>query len=354
MRLRAANPLPNQRNSIMIAAMKNPSRLRALVTGATGFAGSHLIEMLAADRDVEIWGAYHHTPPAADMARVMHAVECDVRDGTVVRALLADLRPNWIFHLAGQSDVGGSWSLAWPTIEANVRGQLNIFEAMIQTALDARVLVVGSNNEYGLVRPEDLPIDEETPLRPDTPYGVSKVAQDLLGLQFYLSHRLRAVRVRSFNYIGTRQDSKFVAAAFARQIAEIEAGLRDPVIHVGNLDAERDFTDVRDMVRAYRLALEHGLDGEVYNVGSGRSVPVRRLLDILLGQARRAIAVRPDPARMRPSDVPRSMADITRFRAATGWEPKIPLEQTLHDILEYWRAYVTPARAADSRLPVTR
>ncbi|MBI5876325.1 MAG: GDP-mannose 4,6-dehydratase [Chloroflexi bacterium] len=328
--------------------------MRVLVTVAAGFAGSHLTEKLLADRDVEVWGTYHHAKPAPDAAPGLHSVECDVRDGAVVRALLADLRPNWIFHMAGQSDVGGSWAMAWQTIEANVRGQLNIFEAMVQASLDAKVLVVGSNNEYGMVGPDDLPIDEDTPLRPDTPYGVSKVAQDLLGLQFYLSHRLHAVRVRSFNYIGPRQSSKFVTAAFARQIAEIEAGLRDPVIHVGNLSAERDFTDVRDMVRAYRLALERGLDGEVYNVGSGRSVPIQRLLDILLGQARRAIAVRPDPARMRPSDVPRSVADVSRFRQATGWEPRIPLEQTLHDILEYWRAYVTPVRAADSRLPVTR
>jgi len=173
-------------------------------------------------------------------------------------------------------------------------------------------------------------------------------------LQFYLSHHLRSVRVRSFNYIGPRQNTKFVTAAFARQIAECEAGLREPILHVGNLAAERDFTDVRDMVRAYRLALERGLDGAVYNVGSGRSVSIQHMLDLLLGYARRPIVVRPDPERMRPSDVPRSVADITRFQQATGWSPRVSLEQSLHDILEYWRAQVTPAPAACGRLPVTR
>jgi GDP-4-dehydro-6-deoxy-D-mannose reductase len=340
-----AKPLPNTRNSIMIAAMRNASRLRALVTGASGFAGSHLAEMLLTDRNLEVWGTVHHEPPGPDAPRSLHTVSCDMRDPGAVRALLGDLRPNWIFHLAGQSDVGGSWSMAWQTIEANVRGQLNIFEAMVELELDARVLVVGSNNEYGLVSADDLPIDEDTPLQPDTPYGVSKVAQDLLGLQFYLSHRLRAVRVRSFNYIGPRQSAKFVTAAFARQIAECEAGLCAPVLQVGNLAAERDFTDVRDMVRAYRLALERGADGAVYNVGSGRSISMQHMLDILLGFARRPIDVRADPARMRPSDVPRSVADITRFQQATGWAPRVPLEQSLHDILEYWRAQVTPATA---------
>lgn len=329
----------------MIAKMKSPTRLRALITGAGGFAGSHLSEKLLADGDLEVWGAYHTTPPDGHAPRGLQTVACDVCDAAAVRTLLVELRPHWIFHLAGQSDVGGSWQMAWETFEANVRGQLNVLEAMVRTGLDARVLVVGSNNEYGLVASTDLPIDEDTPLRPDTPYGVSKVAQDLLGFQFFASHRVRTVRVRSFNYIGPRQSSKFVTAAFAKQIAEIEAGNADPVIAVGNLSAERDFTDVRDMVRGYRLALERGADGEVYNIGSGRSVPIQRLLDILLGYARRAISVRQDPELMRPSDVPCSVADVRRFQRATGWQARIPLEQTLLDILNYWRERV----AAQSR-----
>jgi len=335
----------------MIAAMKIPSRLRALITGVTGFAGTHLAEMLLADADVEVWGLWHQArPPELPSLCGLQTLTCDMREPARVREVLADLRPHWIFHLAGQSDVGGSWQASWGTIESNVRSQLNLLESMVQLGLDARILVVGSNNEYGLVSAADLPIDEETPLRPDTPYGVSKIAQDMLGLQFFLSHRVRTVRVRCFNYIGPRQSDKFVAGAFARQIAEIEAGLREPVLRVGNLSAERDFTDVRDMVRAYRLALAHCEDGEVYNIGSGRAVPIQRLLDVLLSYARCSVRVEPDAARLRPSDVPRSVCDATRFRAATGWEAGIPLEQSLRDVLDFWREKV----AATNGLPVAR
>lgn len=321
--------------------MKNPTRLRALVTGAAGFAGTHLAELLLADGDLEVWGMVHNSPvPTLPSLHGLQSVQGDSNDPERVRAVLADLRPNFIYHLAGQSNVGGSWDSAWQTFELNIRGQLNILQAMVQLDLSARVLVVGSNNEYGLVKAEDLPIDEDTPLQPDTPYGVSKVAQDLLGLQFYLSHHLSAVRVRCFNYIGPRQNDRFVTAAFARQIAEIEAGVAEPVLRVGNLSSERDFTDVRDMVRALRLALERCAPGEVYNIGSGRSVSIQHLLDILLRHARRPIRVEPDPALMRPSDVARSVADAGKFRQATGWQPRISIEQSLQDILDYWRMRV--------------
>src|SRR5438105_6705715 len=213
----------------MIATMKIPSRLRALITGVTGFAGTHLAEMLLADADVEVWGVQHRAQSLElPSLRGLNSVACDLREPARVREILADVRPNWIFHLAGQSDVGGSWRASWDTIESNVRGQLNLLESMVQLELDARILVVGSNNEYGLVSAAELPIDEDTPLRPDSPYGVSKIAQDMLGLQFFLSHHVRAVRVRCFNYIGPRQSDKFVAGAFAHQIAEIETGLREP------------------------------------------------------------------------------------------------------------------------------
>jgi len=280
----------------------------------------------------------------------LQSIHCDTNDAERVRETLAEIRPNWIFHLAGQSDVGGSWDSAWQTIELNVRGQLNILQAIVQLELSARVLVVGSNNEYGLVSPEDLPLDEETPLRTDTPYSVSKVAQDLLGLQFYISHGVRAVRVRCFNFIGPGQSDHFVTAAFAKQVAEIEAGLGEPVIRVGNLSTERDFTDVRDVVRAHRLALERCADGDVYNIGSGRSVSIQQVLDVLLGYARCAIRVEPDPARMRPSDVQRSVADITKFQRATDWQPRIPIEQSLRDILDYWRERVGHLRVASGEV----
>jgi GDP-4-dehydro-6-deoxy-D-mannose reductase len=343
----AARYLSHPYNSIIIAAMKNPTRLRALITGATGFAGAYLAELLLADAALEVWGTtYRADSPTPPSLKSLQTVQCDMRDPDAVRDVLAAIRPNWIFHLAGQSDVGGSWGNAWETIESNVRGQLNLLEAMVHLGLDARILVVGSNNEYGLVNPADLPLDEDTPLRPDTPYGVSKIAQDMLGLQFFLSHKVRTVRVRCFNFIGPRQSEKFVTSAFAKQIAEIEVGLREPVVRVGNLSAERDFTDVRDMVRAHRLALEYCADGEVYNVGSGRSTSIQRLLDILLSYANRPIRVEQDPARMRPSDVPCSVGDIGRFRVVTGWQPRITLERSLRDILDYWREKVSQARVA--------
>jgi GDP-4-dehydro-6-deoxy-D-mannose reductase len=325
--------------------VKSPSRLRALITGATGFAGTHLAEKLLSDKQVEVWGTSHRSTLAELPSLAgLQLIPCDVRNPQSVRAVLGELRPNWIFHLAGQSDAGGSWGWAWETIEANVRGQLNILEVSVQLNLDARLLVVGSNYEYGIVPREAMPINEDTPLRPDSPYGISKVAQDLLGLQFFLSRRVRAVRVRCFNYIGPRQSTQFVASSFARQIAEIEAGLREPVVRVGNLEAERDFTDVRDVTRAYVLALEKCADGEVYNIGSGRATSIRRVLDILLSYATCRVRVEPDAARMRPSDMPYCVCDNTKFRQATGWAPAISLEQSLRDVLAYWREELSAKR----------
>jgi GDP-4-dehydro-6-deoxy-D-mannose reductase len=200
--------------------------------------------------------------------------------------------------------------------------------------------VVTSNEVYGLVQPEDLPIAEETPFRPNSPYGVSKVAQDMMALQYWNSHRLPTVRVRSFNHIGPGQADDFVASAFARQIAEIEAGLRPPVVAVGNLEAQRDFTDVRDVVRAYWLAINHGEPGAVYNVGRGEAHPVRWLLDTLLSMARVQVELVVDPTRLRPSDVPVSVCANGRLLEATGWQPEIELPNSLRDLLDDWRRQV--------------
>lgn len=331
-------------------AVKNSSRLRALITGVTGFAGAHLAERLLADGQVEVWGATHHAPlPPLPTLRHLQHMPCDTSDPQSVRAALAELRPDWIFHLAGQADTGKAWHAVWDTFESNVRGQLNIFEAMLQLGLEAaRVLVVGSSFEYGSVPREAMPITEDTPLKPDSPYGVSKAAQDLLAQQVFLSHRLRTVRVRCFNYIGPRQGAQFVASAFAQQIAEIEAGLREPVLKVGNLDSERDFTDVRDVARAYALALERCADGEVYNLGSGRATPIRRLLEILLSQSTHTIRVIQDPGRVRPVDIPYCVCDNSKFRRATGWQPQISIEQSLRDVLGYWREQIKQSQIIPS------
>jgi GDP-4-dehydro-6-deoxy-D-mannose reductase len=207
-------------------------------------------------------------------------------------------------------------------------------------------LVVGSSEEYGRIAPGDLPIDEDTPLRPTSPYALSKVAQDLMGLQYHLTHGLHVIRVRPFNHIGPRQRPGFVAPDLASQIAAIEAGRQPPVLQVGNLEARRDFSDVRDVVRAYVMLLTHGKPGEVYNVGSGQSHSIQELLDSLLAMSRVPIEVQPDPARMRPSEVPEMIGDVSRLQTRTGWQPEIPFEQSLKDILDYWRAETAAQPAA--------
>jgi GDP-4-dehydro-6-deoxy-D-mannose reductase len=255
----------------------------------------------------------------------------------VMTFILEQANPDVIFHLAAQPLVSTSHRDPWGTLETNIHMQLNVLEGVARVRPNCRVLVIGSGEEYGQVSAEDLPIDEDTALRPVNAYATSKVTQDLLGLQYHLSHNLNVVRVRPFNHIGPRQRVGFVAPDFASQIAAIELGLQTPTIQVGNLAACRDFCDVRDVIRAYWLLVTSGEPGQVYNVGSGRSHAIQELLDTLLAMSRVPIEVRPDPDRMRPSDVPNVVCDATRIREQTGWEPKISFEQSLGDILDYWR-----------------
>lgn len=313
--------------------------MRALITGVTGFAGSHLADLLAAETDWDLCGTVYGPPPVGTLPARLRAVPLDLRDGEATRALLAGSEPDYVFHLAAQAFVPESWQDPWGTFETNVRAEINVLEA-VRALGRGRVLVVASNEEYGRTRPEDLPLREDSPLRPDSPYGVSKVAQDLLGLSYHLSYGLEVVRVRPFNHIGPRQNERFVAPAFAKQVAEIEVGRREPVLRVGNLAAQRDFGDVRDVVRAYRLLMLSGTPGEVYNIGTGRPRAVRELLDTMLAGARVPIQVAVDPARFRPSDVPVSYCDPTALRVATGWEPRISFEQSVRDVLEDWRGRV--------------
>ncbi|RLC80348.1 MAG: GDP-mannose 4,6 dehydratase [Chloroflexi bacterium] len=315
--------------------------MRAFITGIGGFAGSHLAEFLLENTDWEVFGLIRRSPGnVAHLQDKLSLFKGDLRDYEGVEAILAQVQPDYIFHLAGMAFVPDSWRDPWGVFENNVRGELNIFRAMVDLELKARILVVGSNEEYGLVREDELPVDEETPLRPHTPYGVSKVAQDFLGLQYHLSHGLHVVRVRPFNHTGPRQRPDFVVPAFARQLAEVEAGLRPPVIKVGNLTPKRDFTDVRDTVRAYYLALTRGKPGEVYNVGSGRAYAIQEVLDMLLELCRVKVRVEQDPALTRPSDIPVTLCDASKLRRDTGWEPVIPLRKTLEDVMEYWRVRV--------------
>jgi len=324
---------------------------RILITGITGFAGSHLADYaLAEHAGVEVFGTYRWRSRRENIEHLdgdVELIECDLGDMTALRAALDRARPDAIFHLAAQSFVPTSWSAPAETFHINVTGQIHLFEAIRSLGIDPMVQIACSSEEYGLVHRDETPITEENPLRPLSPYAVSKVAQDFLGYQYFRSYGLRTVRTRGFNHEGPRRGEVFVMSNFAKQIAEIEAGQREPVIRVGNLDAVRDFTDVRDMVRAYWLAAEKGEPGEVYNIASGRGITIREMLDRLLALSTVEVAVETDPARLRPSDVEVLLGDASKFRAATGWEPRIPLEQTLADSLDYWRG-----RLAARRFPV--
>ena len=345
--------------------------MRVLITGVTGMAGSHLAEyVLAQHPDATVLGTYRWRskldnledlgragrlnalqPNALKDGRVevqpaaLNLVECDLLDAWSVRTMIDALQPDRIFHLAAQSFVPASWSQPDQTMRINVEGQINLFEAVRRTVPGALIHIAGSSEQYGLVREDETPIKETNPLRPLSPYAVSKIAQEQLAYQYAQSYRLRTVSTRGFNHTGPRRGHVFVTSTFALQIAEIEAGTQPPVLYVGDLSSRRDWTDVRDMVRAYWLALD-GLaagkfePGAVFNVGSGVARSVQEMLDILLELANVQVEVRVDPTRLRPSDVALLHADASRFRAATGWAPQIPFRQTMADLLDYWRARV--------------
>ena len=312
--------------------------LKALITGISGFVGSHLTEYLLEATDWEVAGTVFG--PYGNIASLCGQLElypAELSRLDVMTFILKQAQPDVIFHLAAQPLVSASRRDPWGTLETNVRMQLNVLEGVARVKPTCQVLVVGSSEEYGLVSSEDLPIDEETPLRPLSAYALSKVTQDLMGLQYALTHKLHIVRVRPFNHIGPRQRPGFVAPDLASQIAAAELGQQPPVLQVGNLEARRDFSDVRDVVRAYVMLLTHGEPGNVYNVGSGVSHSVQELLDGLLAMSRVSIEVVQDPQRMRPSDVPEVVCDASRIQKHTGWQPEISFEQSLQDILDYWR-----------------
>ncbi|HHY47980.1 MAG TPA: GDP-mannose 4,6-dehydratase [Firmicutes bacterium] len=319
--------------------------MRALVTGITGFAGSHLAEFLLA-MGVEVWGTTRwrsRTENIEGIRSKLHLVECDLIDASAVETAIEAARPDLIFHLAAQSFVPSSWVSPYDTLMNNIIGELNVFEAVRRLGIKPRIQIACSSEEYGLVYEDEVPIRETNPLRPQSPYAVSKIAQDFLGYQYFRSYGLEIVRTRGFNHTGPRRGEVFVTSNFARQIAEIEWGLREPVIRVGNLEARRDFTDVRDMVRAYWLSLDKGQPGEVYNIASGKCYKISEVLDMLLGLSKVTVKIEQDPGRMRPSDVPILLGDYSKFAERTGYAPEIPFENTLRDLLNYWRERVRPA-----------
>jgi GDP-4-dehydro-6-deoxy-D-mannose reductase len=314
--------------------------VRILITGITGFVGSHLAEYALA-QGAEVYGSSRWRSKTDNIEHIQDRITCvesDLRDLSSVQHLLDVAVPDRVFHLAAQSFVHASWHTPAETLTTNTISQVNLLEAILARGGQApRFLVIGSSEEYGLVYEEELPIKESNPLRPLSPYAVSKVTQDLMGYQYFKSYNLPIVRARAFNHEGPRRGDVFVTSNFARQIAEIEAGRRKPEILVGNLKAQRDYSDVRDIVQGYWLLLERGEPGEVYNLSSGRAWAIQEVLDFLLNESStRGIAVRVDPNRFRPSDVPLLVGDSTKI-GALGWQPQIPFEKTLRDLLKYWR-----------------
>ena len=319
--------------------------MRILITGATGFVGTHLRRYLLAQTDWQLVGTvYPEKPPDPLDPEREQLLALDLRDAEAVRAVLETHQPEGIIHLAAQSHVPTSYKDPWNTLENNIRGQLNLFEGCIAIQHQPRILIIGSGEEYGRARPEELPLTEDHPLRPENPYSVSKVAQDVMGYQYFISFGLPVIRVRPFNHIGPGQSPRFVLPAFASQVASIEAGHQEPVMRVGNLEPARDFTDVRDVVRAYRQALTRGHPGEVYNIASGVPHTVQSLVDELLALARVAIRVEIDPQRYRPADVPVIYGSAEKMLQDTGWATEIPFEQSIQDVLTEWRGKIGAAR----------
>jgi GDP-4-dehydro-6-deoxy-D-mannose reductase len=318
--------------------------MRVLITGITGFAGSHLAEYILAEHPgVEVFGLVRWRSRMENILGILDKVvlkEGDLKDVVSLRAVLDQVRPDRIFHLAAQSFVPSSWKLPAETFAINAIGEIHLFEAALSLKLQPRIQIAGSSEEYGMVYPDEVPMKETNPLRPLSPYAVSKVAQDLLAYQYFKSYGLHTIRTRGFNHTGPRRGDVFVTSNFAKQVAEIEKGKREPVVRVGNLEAKRDFSDVRDVVRAYWLAVEKGEPGDVYNIGTGRAYAMKEVLDTLLALSKVKVRVEVDPDRLRPSDVPILLSDCSKFRRLTGWEARIPFTKTMADLLDYWRARV--------------
>lgn len=310
----------------------------ALIIGAAGFVGSYLADCIHDSRQWPV--SVTKLPKETIITDHAEVYDLDIMDSEAVYALLERLAPDYIFHLAAQSSVALSWKMPELTLDVNVRGTLHVLEAVRKLAKMPRILLIGSGEEYGRVKENEIPVGEETLPRPGNLYAATKACQNMIGRIYAEAYGLEIISVRAFNHIGPNQSPTFVVADFCRQAAEAEAGRKEPVIRVGNLEAKRDFTDVRDVVRAYVMLAEKGKRGETYNVGSGHAVSIRDILEEILRLSGMEIEVRQDPEKFRPVDVPVIEADIRKLQACTGWKAEIPLEQTLKETLEYWRGCV--------------
>lgn len=311
---------------------------KALIIGAGGFVGAYLIEHLHSLGTYELYA----TKMGGEQLpyEYVQVDMLDILEREAIDELLGRVRPDVIFHLAALSSVALSWKKPQLTIDINIKGTVNLLDSVRNSGLSPRVLLVGSGEEYGHVREKDVPIKEETYLRPGNIYAATKACQNMFGSIYADAYDLDIVMVRAFNHIGPGQSDLFVVSDFCKQVAEIEKGIKEPVIKVGNLASRRDFTDVRDVVRAYALLASSGQKGELYNVGSGDARSIQEILDMILDRATREISVVIDETRFRPVDVPIIEADIGKLGSATGWKPQIDIEQTVQETLEYWRAHL--------------
>lgn len=312
---------------------------KALIIGAGGFVGGYLSLCLSNEFDMEV---YATKLPGTEPMEELHIPEerildLDILDKAAIVNLLFEVRPDYIFHLAAQSSVSMAWKNPTLTIDVNIKGSTNVLDAVRELYYKPRIVLIGSGEEYGHIKEDETPINEETKLRPGNIYAATKACQNMIGSIYADAYDMELMMVRAFNHIGPGQAPLFVVSDFCKQVAEIEAGLREPVMKVGNLLARRDFTDVRDVARAYGLLALKGVPGVTYNVGSGNAMAVKDILDIIIGMSEKKIEVVVDPNKIRPVDVPIIEADITRINNATGWKPMIPIEQTIRETLDYWR-----------------
>lgn len=313
--------------------------MKALIIGVDGFVGRYLSEYLL-KKGYEVFGTYLHDFDSDSISNQVILQKLDITDLEKTRERLSNMDPDYIFHLAAQSSAALSWKIPQKTMNVNINGTLNVLESVRGLGINTRILLIGSSEEYGFIEPNEVPVSENQPLRPGNPYAISKISQSMLGQLYSKAYKMEIIVVRAFNHIGPGQSDMFVVSEFAKRIAMIENGTSEPILKVGNIDAERDFTDVRDIVRAYELLAVLGTSGEIYNVGSGKSYKISDILERLLKLSTCKISIENDLDRKRPSDVPISRCDNRKLISTTGWENETDIESTLYDVLCYWRKRV--------------
>ncbi len=319
---------------------------KVLITGVTGFVGSHLLDLLARNKtEYKLYGIAREKSSLSKIKHSLDAIElinCDLINSTATFEVIKNVSPDYIYHLAGESSVGLSWNAPQSLINNNITASLNIFEALrILNDTRTRILLACSSEEYGHVSDEEIPITEAVPLRPVSPYAVTKATVDMFGYHYYKSYGMKIIRMRGFNHTGPRRDANYALSNFARQITEIKKGLKEQIIYVGNLSAIRDYSDVRDIVRGYKLAIEECTSGEVYNICSSKGYRIKDLLDIMIQQSGCNVKIVQDKKRFRTVDLPIIIGDHSKLSRVISWSPEISIEETLQSILDYWSKILT-------------